>query len=127
MKKRLGSLLMCLALLLALLPAAQAEENVALTVEIRGSGTVQMGDNEPSDATDTKYFAPGTTVTLKAVPAEGYRMAFWFDGTASQWTGTAGSRELTVQVYGDTKCIAEFLPDTETYSAEWVTGEGIDM
>ena len=127
MKKRLGSLLMCLALLLALLPGSRAADNVALTVEIRGSGTVQMGDNEPAASTDTKYFAPGTTVTLKAVPAEGYRMAFWFDGTSSNWTGTPGSRELTVTLSADTTCVAEFLPTSMSIGAEWVLEEDTDL
>jgi len=129
-KKRLGSVLLALALVLSLAPTlgsstARADEKVALRVEIRGLGAVQIGDNAPVSETTTVYYMPGTTVTLKATPAEGYRLAFWFNG--SEWTGTPGSRELTVTVSGDKECIAEFVSTSEAYSAAWVTGEGSDM
>ena len=126
-KKKLWSVLLALALLMTLAPGAQAEENVALTLEIRGSGSVRIGNYAPTSVNDTKYFAPGTTVTLTATPAAGYRLAYWTDDHCNIWTGTPGSNEYTVTVYGDTACICEFVPITDTYSAEWVIDENVDM
>ena len=69
---------------------------------------VQINTNDPlmGSVTGSGEYAYGTTATIEAVPAEGYRFVQWSDGS------TENPRTLTVTK--DISLTAEFAPATES-------------
>lgn len=75
------------------------ESKLTVNASPAAAGTVQLGDR-PAAATDNKYYNKGTAVTLKATPAEGYRLAYWI-GPGGLYVGDVGKTEVNASVGSD--------------------------
>ncbi|MHC4750527.1 MAG: right-handed parallel beta-helix repeat-containing protein [Planctomycetota bacterium] len=83
----------------------------SLQTFVVGNGSLEYTDAngvlitvEPNQAPEIHYFTPGTTVNLKAIPNDDYRV--------SQWTGTDNDISVgvlnTVSMYGNRTVFVEF-------------------
>lgn len=84
-------------------PAAALLPQFAVSATVDGSGKVLMVGEDGDVEFSSDMFAQGTTVTLRAEPAEGWI----FDG----WTGDVGGTEpsIDIEVTADSSVAANFL------------------
>ncbi len=92
-----------------------------VNVRADGNGKVQIGDGEPI-ASGSFYVEKGTNLTLRAIPEEGYRLAYWDDSTYA--VGDPGSLERTVSPSSNSTYTAHFYSTSASLS---VTMDDVDL
>lgn len=94
-----------------------AAPRYTLSVSVSGSGSVASAPTGISCGSDcTEDYASGTTVTLTATPASGYRLSGWSgacSGTGSCTVSMTAARSVTASFVSDTA--------TATYRLAWNT------
>ena len=109
--------------------AAAEGENIQMSVvsEPAEGGTIAVGDREPA-AADVAYVPKGSTVTLTACPAEGWRLAYWTYTPYALGTIPMGDADsLSYTPYApseDTVYTAHFIPTSTKASAAFVDNAG---
>ncbi|MBR6352240.1 MAG: hypothetical protein IKR93_07955, partial [Firmicutes bacterium] len=79
MKNSLNTLIrvvLCLALILAVVPTPVFAESVTISARAEGGGKIQIGDREPAVSDSVIVEKGSPSITIKAIPDDGYRLSY---------------------------------------------------